>query len=185
MQNLRIIFPVLLVSLACGSKSPTGQKGPLGKPYDATGYYTNLKDDGVMPKNYEKNLAAIKAALASDVKRVKHRKVVRIADGDISTKVIVTWETLPVGKYHIILAALIEADEYSQGTSCTLGDFSRLTSQEPYFDAVRTEITCSRTDGSHSKVISRSFLWNGAARVNEPLVANGQLNVEGAEISDS
>ncbi|MBL8019875.1 MAG: hypothetical protein JNM27_09435 [Leptospirales bacterium] len=182
-KNLGIIFPLLFVSLACGSQSPTGKQGPLGAPYDATGYYTTLKREGVMPKNYEKNLAAIQTAF-SEQKRITHKQRIRIADGDLSTTVIATWQTLPVGNYHLILIAQLEASEYSKGTSCKLGDFSRISTEEPYFDAVQAEITCTRTNGSEHKVISRSFLWNGAAGVNQPLVPNGKLHVEGAEISN-
>ena len=184
--GLNRTFPAaLLLLLACTTRSETGKPGPLGKAYNAADYYKNLAGEtSTMPQAYRKNLEAIKKAVSSQASQAKHRKVVRISDGDIRTTVVVSWETLPVGQNHLVMTAMLEAQEYSEGTSCSAGDFQRQESTTPYFDMVSVELNCSRSEGSKSHVISRRFIWNGAKNVNEPLVPNGQLNVSDAEISD-
>lgn len=173
---------------ACGKQSQTGKPGPLGSKYEAGEYYKTLKDDpSQMPAVHKKNIEAVKGAAAGSAERVKHQKVVRITDEEIRATVRVTWETLPVDGKHLIMSAALEGVEFSNGTSCVARDFKRQDSSEPFFDMVSISLECNRTDGSRHQVINRTFYWNGARNVNEPLLPNGELNIpgSGSEISDS
>jgi len=170
----------------CGAESPTGQPGRLGPTYDASASLANLSEDtAAMPAAHKKNFEAVKRAAAGNTARVKHRKIVRIADDDVSVALAVVWETLPVDGKHLILTATIEALEFSEGTSCTPGEFKRMESSEPFFDTVSVELNCSRSTSSRQHVIGRTLYWNGAKSINEPLIPNGELSVPGNGIEIS
>lgn len=179
------ILSVSVLLSACGSKSPTGQPGPLGQRYDALDYYKNLSGSADMPSQHKKNLEAVKTALKAEA-RVKHEKKVRISDDGLTATLAVTWETAAAGDRQIILSASLNALEFSEGTSCTAGPFKRMESREPFFDAVTVEVNCSRQDGSRHTVIGRSLYWNGSRSINEPMIPNGELTAPGSgvEISD-
>lgn len=184
-RNAAILLISMLLSAACGSKSPTGLPGPLGQRYDASEYYRGLSGTADMPSQHKKNFEAVKTALKSGSK-VKHTKKVRISDDSIKVTLQVTWETMAVGDKQLILSAAIDALEFSEGTSCMAGAFERIALIEPYFDAVSVEVNCSQQDGSRHQVIGRSLYWNGSRSINEPMMPNGELTAPGGgvEISD-
>jgi hypothetical protein len=186
-RSFAVLSVAAIVAFSCGAKSETGKPGRLGQTYDAAAYYKDLSEDpSTMPAAYKKNFESIKRAMSGKFTPVKHSKTVRIFEDDLKATLRVSWETLPVDGKHLILSASLEALDFSDGTSCTARDFKRQDSMDPFFHMVSVDIECSRMTGSSHLVINRSFYWNGAARINEPMVPNGELHAPGSgtEITD-
>lgn len=182
MNRRTLLTLTCLISLAaCGAKSQTGKPGPLGPRYDASEFYRDLKGDpDSMPGEYKKNFLELKRAIEQRKPFEKHTRKVQIKDQDISATIQADWETLSVGNKKVIMTASLAGIEFADGVSCKPGAFRTQDSSEPYFQMVSIELNCERfTDHKH-QLISRTFYWNGAAEVNQPLLANGELNVPGA-----